>query len=85
MPSLTEVIKGLVRSTSEKFEDYRNRIFSEKRLLKAYLKGRIIKPGSIHIPKSTKDRKATKKKFRWLKVKSRRRMQKASRKTNYNK
>lgn len=82
MPTLNTIIKGIKRLVDEKFEDYKNRIGAESTALKRYLRGKIAKPGAVYIPKLTKDRKPTKKKFRWEKVKSRKRMQKLSRRQN---
>lgn len=86
------ILKGLKRLLTEKFEDYRNRIVAEKKQTKRYLKGKIIKLGSIYFPKETKDRNATKKRDknyklkshkRFIKAKNLKRMQKLSRKKNF--
>ena len=71
------------RPISEKFEDYKNRLYAGAMALKRYLKGHFSTVGSLYVPKDPKrSGKFTKKHFNFKKSKSRRLMQKLSRRKN---
>jgi len=71
------------RSLAEKFEDYKNRIYSASMALKRYLKGTMAKAGTVYVPKEPKrSGKFTKKHYNFKKAKARRAIQKKSRKRN---
>lgn len=68
---------------TEKYLEYRLKLFLAAKNLKEYLKGTMVKKGSVYVPKEPKrSGKFTKKHFNFKVTKIRRRMQKLSRRRN---
>jgi len=70
-------------SVFETLSEYKKQLYLSSLALKRYLKGKMVKKGSVYAPKEPKrNGKFTKKHFNFKKAKIKRKMQKLSRRRN---